>query len=258
MKPSNSAGRRRLPFLPIFLSVPARWICGLLLAATATVSSAQLKLFDAANLGEASGMVHASVSLNDAIRLHCAKAFPAAKAHLDHAYFVWLMANEDEIVVAEKIYGELESGKRAALENGAQAAAKALLDALQSGGRVEAACAQQIQTQRDGEQNVARRTPKASAFLKDYLAAHPRTAGETARLDFVRGCRKQSLNNGQDFDEVMPRCACLAEVHFTQLSEAERSDYATQTRARKPAAELMQLSYMRRIQPAMLRCLTGA
>lgn len=187
----------------------------------------------------------------------CGKDFPDYIVQFDAAYFEWRRANDDEISAAAKANAGLDAHQRAKLDNMGNSAVKAMLDTLRAGGQLETYCTNSVLAMRNGDMAVAKRTPKASAFLKDYLAAHPRTPEETKRRDFLLGCEAQSLRKGMLLDDARSVCGCLVDVHETQLTLAERAEYDALARARKPAAELAQLPYMQRITPDIARCIAG-
>lgn len=227
----------------------------MLLAIVPVIASTQMKYLDADNLVQAGGMVFTDEVMRDSARVECSKDFSAYAAHFDAAHFEWQRANEDELSAAAKARATLRADERVVLENAARAAAKAMLEKLRTDGNLETYCVNQVQGMRSGDMATAKRTPKASAFLKEYLASHPLTEDEIAHRDFISGCEAQSLNKGVALDTARPRCACLAEVQETKLTAVERADSDKHARARMPTVELMQLPYMQRIQPDMARCM---
>jgi len=228
---------------------------GLLIGLVPVVASAQVKYLDADTLGQAAGLVFTDSVMRETMRVECGKDFSAYAAHFDTAYFEWRRANEDELSAADKARATLSPDDRVVLENAARAGAKAMLVKLRADGNLETYCVNQVQSMRSGETATAKRTPKASAFLKQYLVSHPLTNDEVMHRDFISGCEAQSLNKGVSLDTARPRCACLAEVQETKLTAAERAESDQHARARMPTAELMQLPHMQRILPDMARCM---
>lgn len=232
-------------------------VWGLLIGLVPVVASAQVKYLDADNLGQAAGLVFTDSVMRDMARVECGKDFSAYAAHFDTAYFEWHRANEDELAASTKARAKFSAEDRAMVENAAKAGAKAMFDKLRADGHLETYCVNQVQSMRNGEMATAKRTPKASAFLKEYLASHPLTNDEVMHRDFISGCEAQSLNKGVSLDTARPQCACLAEVQETKLTAAERAESDEHARARKPTAELMQLPHMQRILPDMARCMVA-
>jgi hypothetical protein len=254
--------RARVAILPKCgrsVSARGRGVCGLLLMLVSTLAGAQLKLLDADNLAQAAGMAHAEAIGKETFRVRCGTDFPAGKAYFDRAHFAWTDANEDETAAADAVLQSLGTASEGeSVDKATLAALTGMIDKLRADGTFETVCVNQVKALHAGDMNMAKRTPKASAFLKAYLVAHPRTAEAESRWNFLRGCQAHSLNKGTDFDEATALCTCLTEVHHTKLTEAERADHDRLARARTPAAELMKLPYMQRIQPDMVRCVAGS
>jgi hypothetical protein len=216
----------------------------------ASPSAWSAKYFDADNIGEAVSMMSVEMGFVEEARKYCGQNFPKAKRVIDYHALMWTSNNAPEVsAVASYRLGRdtttLDSVRDAAVATGmTMLKGVALIDR-------ESACGGFVQQLKQGERDVANRTPKASAFLREYLVAHPLPALETSKQDMYIGCIKGLFNRGTDYDDAMPVCECNRRVFLADLTPEERAGFERHMADQKTPA-----SYppVQRILPKLVEC----
>jgi hypothetical protein len=212
---------------------------------------------DADTIGEAIVMAQMEARAVEATREFCRQASPALGSDLDKMTFYWQVHNEAEI---RALHAARRDGVEA-WKHGNEAPVTMFLAPLRllPADRKVAFCTNHMMQVRQGDRNIARRTPAVSRFLATYLREHPLSMRDVRRLEGKTGCMKQAFNTtlktGEPFDlEVYERrCDCLTETMDTQLSDAEHDALNEHLAQGRPAIDAPALQ---RVAPSLAQCMT--
>lgn len=212
---------------------------------------------DADTMGEAIVMAQMETRAIEATREFCRQASPALGSDLDKMTFYWQVHNEAEL---RALHAAKRDGAEA-WKYGNEAPVTMFLAPLRllSTDRKIAFCTNHMVQVRQGDRNIARRTPAVSRFLATYLEAHPLSAREVRRLEGRTGCMKQAFNTtlktGDPFDLVVyeRRCDCIADTMVTQLTDAEHHALSEHLVQGRPAVDA---PAMQRMAPSLAQCMT--
>lgn len=200
-------------------------------------------------------MAAVNIAHMDEMRIFCSKVIPESKTQIHAISLVWQEKNRSERS-AVWIYSASAPGS---FGLGRDVAAKAII----TGVRVLPAdkqinyCNNYFLQVHNGEQDFSSRTPKASAYLRQYLADHPLSATELDQVNTNMGSSKQAYNNavttktGFDLDATASLCQCLWSTIQNNTTAAERREEDETARAGRP---LGQLPHMQRIAPLLAKC----
>ncbi|HEY1136006.1 MAG TPA: hypothetical protein VGE64_00790 [Xanthomonadaceae bacterium] len=211
---------------------------------------------DADTMGEALVMGQMEVRGVEALREFCHEAAPGLVNDLDKITFYWEVHNDAELRA-------LQAAKRdgsEAWKHGNEAPVDPLLAPfrLLPAERKLGICMNHIGQIRQGDRDMARKTPAVSRFLATYLSEHPLSRREVRRREGRTGCMKQTFNTtlktGDRFDLVVSRkrCDCIADTMDTQFSDAEHDALNEHLAQGRPAIEA---PGMQRVAPLLAQCM---
>jgi hypothetical protein len=207
--------------------------------------------FDADSLGEAASMVTTQDGLIERFRKYCAQELPANKRNFDIAALNWRSRNSKELDAAASFYDAPVNRKLVGSTGTATDAGFAGLKLLAKAKGTEGVCGGLAAQWQSGEVDVAKDTPRASQFLRDYLLAHPRSREQQDRKDHTVGCLKQSVNKGNDFDASLPVCECITRETFAGLTAEERAEVDRRAVAHQSIADYPPI---KRVLPRLAAC----
>lgn len=219
-----------------------------MLAAASPIAHAQRQ--DADTLVEAVVMVDDQASFFSQARRYCANQVPARKAGINRAAVFWASNNGPEIYAVEAWKAAPGREKEVAqMREQKNAAVNALLQQVKAI-KAEDACAHFEKSWTDRSADIAKSTPRASAFLREYYSSLRLPAKALELIDEGVGCLTRSVNAGRDYDASVRSCDCSTNIMFTELSDTERAevrrrahdngsvgDYAPYTRIKPRLAE---------------------
>jgi hypothetical protein len=205
---------------------------------------------DAADLGQAARLLGFLSRFNEGLRVFCGKQFPETKSQFDFLVMSWIDANQAELD-ALQVYlptvdrKEFDQKLAGALTKGLGGLEDA--DTPQEHTAVCEGFAQQLTS----SLSMATSTPKASGFLRAYLAEHPLPPLESKKAAARTVCLKKGMNQKIDLDVLRPRCACSTQRMFELLSPKELGELDTVVKA---FGDVDALPFVKRIAPQLAEC----
>jgi hypothetical protein len=166
----------------------------------------------------------------------CIEKVPEHAQYIKVAAFFWKAQNGDPLYAAEQLdrAGRLHSGTR---DDGAIRVAQSSRGIFEVQlGKSHEHCVRYAKSIFDGREDIKQKTPEAYRLLMDYLGAHPMPEPEWAERETRDGCIKGQLNNGEDYDALVPMCECLGKAFVQATSAGERKAYWKAIGDNDPAA----------------------
>src|SRR5262245_6917182 len=148
---------------------------------------------DADNLGEAASMVSLQAMNIEELRKYCGGKLPEHKGSIDGAALNWSDRNQAEIDAAHVWFGDPARKK---IHDQVVAGFEPVIAGIRESLKVrdpQQICAALTNAWVNGDSDVAKETPRASKFLRDYLVANPMPAQIAEGRDFIKGCLKQAV-----------------------------------------------------------------
>ncbi len=206
---------------------------------------------DADNLGEAASMVSVRTAQLDEIRKYCGTQLPQFRNWIDRAAILWADNNKPELDAVAVWYSDphkAETHEKVLASLEPMFANLRLVLKLRD---AEQVCGAAAQSWTSGNSNVANETPRASGFLREYLAAHPLPAQLAERRDFLGGCVKKIVMKDGSYDAALPVCDCMHKVSLSEFTPAENAEIDRLARAGLPLSDYPP---MQRAAPKLAAC----
>jgi hypothetical protein len=220
-------------------------------ALATAVPQQKLPYLDADTPGEAVVMAALEERMIEETRKYCAKALPADKRGIDYAAGLWLVNNRDELTAVASAARARDPAKFDAQLASTIDKAMAAFAAAASVATPERACGGFAESLRTGERNIGSRTPRVSAFLKDYLKDHPLPEKDRIRRSYRLACTMKAFNAEVDLDTARSACSCQADATVDELSEA---DFAEVDAVAAAGGDAAALPAMQRLAPRLAAC----
>lgn len=227
-----------------------QFLCAtVLLTCSAVACAAEYR--DADNLSQAAGMAIGGYEIMLRMRAYCVQSLPEHERKVDRAALIWIDQHDDELKGAESLFGEKKVAEFVRLSAPMIEESVGAMQRIAEERGVELMCLNLAARWTSGESSLAKQSPKASKFLKDYLATHPLAKDRVYMKDDESGCRKQQWNAGKHLDAALPFCACVIARTYELLSPLQLDEMRQLALAKKPLAEYEPL---RKIAPDLARC----
>lgn len=207
-----------------------------------------LPYLDASSPQEAFSMIAIEIRVIDEQRKYCNREIPEKKRIFDSFAFQWKLKNKEEVGAIDVYLGREDvTIFNRIVEEGLSAAMQLIVvvGALNK----DAMCTTFATDLKNGERDVSQRTPRASAFLKDYLQQHPLSERQQEMRDFTSGCIAGGINRGSDYDSLRTYCPCFTNVYYNRMSDTERTEFS-----KVPRADLARQPKWKNIMSLMLQC----
>src|SRR6185503_9136507 len=175
-----------------------RWLTAAL--SFALIAPAHAQYQDADNLMQAAGMALGGRETAFRMRAYCVQKLPAHAREIDGAMLAWLDRHGDLIDAAESVIGVVKLKKYLQLAGPMLDKGAEYLQGIAQEKGGELVCMNLVARWQTGESDLPRQSPKAAAFLKEYVATHPVSPEHTQRNDDESGCIKQQWNSGRGLD----------------------------------------------------------
>ena len=162
---------------------------------------------------------------NEQLRVQCGKWFPADKLQIDYAYFLWTLANEDELTATTKYLDEAPPSETSQIEvyvARSRNELAAILAPLQEQQR-QSACSNTVAEWTNGARNIKTLSQLGTEKFVAYLKSRPLTEMERHTRNAYNGCVKQSFNKKRDYDQADKMCTCIADALSEMPIEEVRS-----------------------------------
>lgn len=220
-------------------------------AVVTAVPQQKLPYFDADTPGEAVVMAALEERMIEETRKYCGKALPADKRGIDYAAGLWVFNNRDELTAVASAARARDPVKFDRQLASTIDKAMAAFTAAANVATPERACGGFAESLRTGERNIGSRTPRVSAFLKDYLKDHPVPEKERIRRSYTLACAMKAFNAEIDLDSARSTCSCQADATVEALSEA---DFAEVDAVSAAGGDVAELASMKRLVPKLAAC----
>lgn len=209
------------------------------------------QMMDASNFDQAVAMVSLHGRIIDERRKYCGRYFPDQKRVINYYSLLWSDKNEFEIDAVESYLSNQDKknfyDKQAKFLEPTMSALNAITILVSR----RTACEGFIKQLQEGTDNVAKKTPKASQYLTNYLKDHPLQEIEKQKANHMMGCVKQGFNKGADFDAAVPVCRCITNTTYSNLTIDELKEADRVARAGGDSEALPQ---SRRLFPLLMQC----
>ena len=231
------------------------FVSKLVLTILAANAPSLLPYADASNVQQAVAMIAVEIRTMEETRLYCANEVPQAKRNFDYYTMLWESQNEEEIAAVEASLSRRPD--RASFESMRDVAVTTGMAAIKSSAALlgaEKLCVATFMSIKSGDRNIAKKTPKASQFLKDYLREHPIPPEVSGKRDARIGCEIQYFNKGIDLDGARTACTCIADVMYKSALPDELTEIDKVARAQ---GDVSQLASFTRMAPDLATCAMG-